>query len=268
VRRAVNDAFDPQASATQEGRAYASTCQVLPPNFPGYRTACLYASGGVTGLDRARSLVRSAGAAGARVTVWVPGPLTERGRYMASVLDSLGFRASVNAVPVVKDADVYFSKVSESRVGAQTGFGAWGADYPSAAGFIPPLLSCAAIVPASPEQTTNLTGFCDRSIDAEMAAPPPFRRRILRLQRCSGNGSSVRSSRRRLSCRRSTGATSTSSPSESATTSTTRSGAPCSTSSGSSRHARSSGAEERVPSQDRAWCRQAASERACLRSFG
>jgi peptide/nickel transport system substrate-binding protein len=54
-------------------------------------------------------------------------------------------------------------------VGAQTGFGGWAADYPSAAGFIPPLLSCAAFVPASPEQTTNVTGFCDRSLDAEMA---------------------------------------------------------------------------------------------------
>ena len=40
-------------------------------------------------------------------------------------------------------------------------------DYPSAAAFIPPLLSCAAFVPASPGQN-NYSGFCDHSIDAQM----------------------------------------------------------------------------------------------------
>jgi peptide/nickel transport system substrate-binding protein len=167
VRRAVNYAFDPEASATREGRAYVSTCQILPPNFPGYRRSCLYASGGVRDLGRARRLVRSAGAAGARVTIWVPSPLTERGRYMASVLDSIGFRARVNAIPVGQNANPYFRKVSDSRLRAQIGFSGWGADYPSAAGFIPPLLGCAAFVAAS-EQNTNLAGFCDHSLDAEM----------------------------------------------------------------------------------------------------
>ena len=39
----------------------------------------------------------------------------------------------------------------------------------SAAGFIPPLLSCATFRPASPGESLNLAGFCDPSIDAEMA---------------------------------------------------------------------------------------------------
>jgi peptide/nickel transport system substrate-binding protein len=169
VRRAVNDAFDREAFTQMLGREFAPACQILPPNFPGYRPTCLYASGGVTGLDRARRLVRNAGVAGARVTVWVPSPITENGRYMASVLDSLGFRADVNAIPVVSSADAYFSKVRDSRVGAQVGYSGWAADYPSAANFIPLLLGCAAFVPASPDQTNNLSGFCDRSLDAEMA---------------------------------------------------------------------------------------------------
>jgi len=169
VRRAVNDAFDRQAFATLGGRAVAPTCQVLPPNLQGYRRSCLYASGGVTGLDRGRRLVRSAGAVGTQVTVWVPAPQGENGRYMASVLDSLGFRARVKAVPVAPDPSIYFNKVSDSRVRAQIGFGGWGADFPSAAGFIRPLFSCAAFVPASPEQTTNIAEFCDHSLDAAMA---------------------------------------------------------------------------------------------------
>jgi peptide/nickel transport system substrate-binding protein len=88
---------------------------------------------------------------------------------MASVLDSIGFRAHVNAIAVGKDASPYFSKVSDSRVRAQIGFSGWGADYPSAGGFVAPVLGCAAFVPASPDRTTNIAEFCDHSIDAEMA---------------------------------------------------------------------------------------------------
>jgi peptide/nickel transport system substrate-binding protein len=168
VRRAVNYAFDSEASARQEGRAYVSTCQVLPPNFAGYRRSCRYAPDGVRDLGRARKLVQTAGAAGAGVTVWVPSPLTQRGRYMASVLNSIGLRAHVNAIRVGNSAEAYFRKVSDTRLKAQIGFSGWGADYPSAAGFIPPLLSCAAFVAASPMQNTNLAGFCDHSLDEDM----------------------------------------------------------------------------------------------------
>jgi peptide/nickel transport system substrate-binding protein len=168
VRRAVNHAFDPAEFAASEGRGVAPTCQILPPNFPGYRPTCVYAGGGVKGLDLARELVRSAGAVGARVTVWVPSPQTERGRYMASVLNSIGLQAGVRAVPPVPDATVYFNKVADPSTQAQMGFGGWSADYPSAAGFIPPLLGCDAFVPSSPELSTNLTQFCDPSIDAQM----------------------------------------------------------------------------------------------------
>jgi peptide/nickel transport system substrate-binding protein len=166
VRRAVNIAFDREAFARLLGREFAPTCQILPPNFPGYRPTCPFAPGGVTGLDTARRLVKSSGTAGARVTVWVPSPIAEQGRYMVSVLDSLGFRVRLNAL----EPNAHFSKVSDSRVGAQTGYYGWIAGFPSAVDFIPPLLSCAAFVPASPEQNTNVPGFCDRSIDAQMTA--------------------------------------------------------------------------------------------------
>ena len=69
---------------------------------------------------------------------------------MASVLDSIGLRPRVKAVPTVPDIGPYFAKVGDSRSKAQIGFGAWGADYPSPAGFIPPLLGCAAFVAAAP----------------------------------------------------------------------------------------------------------------------
>jgi YVTN family beta-propeller protein len=169
VRRAVSHAFDPAAFSADVGRGFAPTCQILPPNSPGYRPTCLYAGGGVKGLDRARELVRSAGVVGAPVTVWVPSTEAEQGQHMASLLESLGLRATVKTVAAVPDVGAYFNAVSDSRTQAQMGLGAWTADFPSAAGFIPPLLSCDAFVPSAPELTSNLTQFCDPAIDEQMA---------------------------------------------------------------------------------------------------
>jgi peptide/nickel transport system substrate-binding protein len=160
VRRAVNQAFDREAFARRLGRAFAPTCQVLPFNFPAYRPTCPYLSGGVSGLDAARRLVRRSGTAGARVTVWMPSPIAEQGRSMVAVLESLGYRARLEAV----SPDTYFPTVSDPRRRAQTGYYTWLAAFPSAADFVPPQLSCAAI-----EQGGNFSRFCNRSLDARMA---------------------------------------------------------------------------------------------------
>ncbi len=125
-----------------------------------------------------------------------------------------------------QSARAYLDEVSESRVGAQIGWAGWGADYPSAAGFIDRILSCAAFVPASPGQNSNFEGFCDRSIDAQMSRASARRCRIRRPRRPSGKRSRTPCSRRRRSCLPTTEAMSPSSPSASATTSTTRSRCP------------------------------------------
>ena len=170
VRRAVSLAFDPAAYAAEVGRASAPTRQILPPNFPGYKQSSISASGSAISLDRARALIRNAGAAGASVSVWVPAGIAEQGRYVASFLRSIGLRARVEAVPIVNGRfDKYTATVADPRTRAQMGFNGWIADFPSAAGFIPPLLSCATFRPASPGESLNLAGFCDPSIDAEMA---------------------------------------------------------------------------------------------------
>jgi peptide/nickel transport system substrate-binding protein len=166
VRRAVNIAFDREAFVRMLGRSFAPTCQILPPNLPGYRPTCPYSPGGAPRLDVARRLVRSSGTAGARVTVRVPSPISDQGQYMASVLNSLGYRPRVVAV----SPDTYFDVVSDSRTQAQTGYWGWAAGFPSAADFIPPQFSCAAYVPASSGLNTNVAGFCDQSIDAQMRA--------------------------------------------------------------------------------------------------
>ena len=160
VRRAVNSAFDREGFARLLGRGVAPTCQILPPNLPGYRPICTDDSGSVRALESARRVVRNAGAAGFLVTVWSPRPIAREGRYMVSTLASLGFRARLRTVA---NPDAYFETVADSRRRAQVGWGGWAADVPSAAGFIPGLLSCSA------GGQSNLAGFCDRSIDAKIS---------------------------------------------------------------------------------------------------
>jgi YVTN family beta-propeller protein len=168
VRRAVNYAFDRETFARLLGRAYAPTCQILPPNFPAFRRTCPYLPGGTASLDKARQLVKSSGTTGARVTVWVPSPIAVQGRYMVSVLDSLGYRARLKTVQLVPDVSAYFNKILDSRLRVQTGYDGWVADFPSAGSFIHEQFSCAAFVPGSPQQTSDPTGWCNRSIDAQM----------------------------------------------------------------------------------------------------
>ena len=65
-------------SQTGSGRAFTPTCQILPPNLPGYEPTCPYARDGEPRLDAARKLVRSSGTTGAQVTVRVPTFAAER----------------------------------------------------------------------------------------------------------------------------------------------------------------------------------------------
>jgi YVTN family beta-propeller protein len=156
VRRAVNDALDRRAFTASLGLGYAASCQVLPPNYPSYRRTCPYGSGGPAGLERARHLVRSAGASRARVDVWVPSPAAARGRLMVSVLNSIGLRAQLKPVRVVSDIGAYFGRIFDPRTRAQIGFLNWAADFPSVIGFLPPLFSCTQ---------NNASEFCDRAVD-------------------------------------------------------------------------------------------------------
>jgi peptide/nickel transport system substrate-binding protein len=166
AREAVALAFDRDDVAELVGHDGTPTCRILPRNFPGYRPGCPRRAGGVEGLDRGRRLVRRSGTAGTRVAVWVPSPLPlEEGRYMVSLLNSLGYRARLQRAGLPGE---YFNKVADPRTRAQIGFGGWSLDYPSAADFIRPLLSCAGYTPATPERTSNLTAFCNAAIDAKM----------------------------------------------------------------------------------------------------
>ena len=99
-----------------------STCQLLPPNFPGYRPYCPYT------LDpaRAQKLVHGSPSYGKPVSVlsYVEG--TSSGRYFVELLNSLGFRARLTPT------DEAGYPLEEPDIVAYS----WVADYVGAADFI------------------------------------------------------------------------------------------------------------------------------------
>ncbi len=176
VRRALNLAVDREkvATALRGPQGATITCQVLPPNFPGYRPYCPFthdpsASGRWTGpdLEAARKLVEASGTAGTPVTLFTsdaPGKgWVETGRLAVAALEELGYRAQLQIVS--GSINRYFGLLNDSRKGVQVGLAGWIADYPSAAAFIDVTLACDEFLPGDPNNF-NTAEFCDRKVDA------------------------------------------------------------------------------------------------------
>ena len=169
VRRAVNFAYDRGAAATANQPALP-TCQLIPPNFPGYRPYCPYtlnpSSGGTwTGPDlaRAQQLVAASHTAGTKVTVWAtpafPATLT-MGQAFAATLNDLGYPTTLRSMANVTK---YFNFIanSDNRVQA-AGYG-WLSDYPAASNFIN-LVRCLSFAPGS-NGSLNVAQLCDPALD-------------------------------------------------------------------------------------------------------
>jgi peptide/nickel transport system substrate-binding protein len=170
VRQAVATAFDRGEfghllRAHLSGQ-YTTTCNILPPGYPGYQRGCPYRGSESSRLSRAKALVRASGKAGARVVVWTPRPIAFEGRYMVSLLDSLGLHASLHTVPPHRILS-YFTDILDSRKHVQTGYIGWVADYPSSLAFFQQQLSCAASN-GDPQTNSNSSELCNRSVDAEI----------------------------------------------------------------------------------------------------
>jgi YVTN family beta-propeller protein len=178
ARQALNYAID-RATLIQliGGPLMAQpTCQVLPPAMSGYQAYCPYTinpspSGGWTAPDlaRAEQLVRASGTQGAKVTV-VTGafgtqiPVQATGAYLVSVLDKLGYQASLQVIP---HPNAYNQRLYDSRRHAQIGWFSWYQDYPAPSDFIGPLLTCQSFIPDNPGNL-NAAEFCNQQIDAQV----------------------------------------------------------------------------------------------------
>jgi peptide/nickel transport system substrate-binding protein len=151
------------------------TCQILPPQFPGYYPYCTSTiNPGPAGLwrgaalSRARALIAASGTSGTPVTVATvaqdPFKLAA-GRYFVRLLDALGYRARLRTYP---DDHSYYQQAGLRKTRSQVGVFGWEADYPAGSAFFEPLFSCAAYQPGEPFNM-NPAGFCDPQIDSQMA---------------------------------------------------------------------------------------------------
>jgi peptide/nickel transport system substrate-binding protein len=88
-------------------------------------------------MAKALRLVRESGTTNVPVTVWsfdsFPGKAA--GSYVVALLDDLGYRASLHAVP----NDRFWTDLYDPRLKIQVSVGAvWGADFPSPSTFFRP----------------------------------------------------------------------------------------------------------------------------------
>jgi peptide/nickel transport system substrate-binding protein len=173
VRQAVNYATDRSAIVKIYGGSQLAspTCQVLPPNLPGYKPYCPYTANPGSGkwtapdMAKAQQLVKESGTAGMRVKVNSDTTDVHKavGEYFVSLLNKLGYKAT----PQFLSADIQYPYVQNSKNKVQMGWSDWFADYPAASDFLQILLSCDSFHPNS-NSSPNIAQFCDKGIESQM----------------------------------------------------------------------------------------------------
>ncbi len=172
VRKALNYAVDRDALVGLFGGAQLATptCQILPPDFPGYQPSCLYTKDpGTTwsapDLEKAKALVKESGTAGQKVTVISDDTANSKaiGTYLQSVLHDLGYDASLTAI----SANTEFNYIQNTNNKVQISVTQWFQDYPAASDFLNVLLGCASFTPGS-DSSVNIAGYCNKDLDARM----------------------------------------------------------------------------------------------------
>jgi peptide/nickel transport system substrate-binding protein len=175
ARKAINYAANRSAYVKIAGGPSLAvpTCQILPPNFPGYKPYCPYTAGtGTTtwtapNLAKAKQLVQQSGTAGMKVVV--SGTTDSLGRavaaQMVSDLNAIGYKASSQLLnagiqgPLVQNSN----NIRKWNVA----WSQWYQDYPAASDFLNILLGCGNIHPHS-DASPNIAEFCDPAIQAQM----------------------------------------------------------------------------------------------------
>jgi peptide/nickel transport system substrate-binding protein len=159
VREAVNYGVDKPALARIYAGELQPGCSFLPPGMPGADDE-LDVAGCPWGdpnkppdLERARRMIKEAGADGAKVTVWGnsddPTPLVTEA--YADMLSKMGF----DAVPKIIDGGVYFQTIGNAKTAPQTGFANWYQDFPHPKNFMF-LIDGASIQPTNNQNFGNV----------------------------------------------------------------------------------------------------------------
>jgi len=175
ARQGVNFATDRNALVKIYGgpKLAVPTCQILPPNFPGYKPYCPYTknpgSGKWTAPDmvKAKQLIAASGTKGASVKVNTDTVETDKalGLYFVGLLNKLGYKASLQAL----SPDIQYPYCQNSKNQVQFCWSSWYQDYPAASDFLNILLGCSSFIPNS-NASPNIAEFCDKPIQAQMDA--------------------------------------------------------------------------------------------------
>jgi peptide/nickel transport system substrate-binding protein len=173
ARQGVNFATDRNALVKIYGgpKLAVPTCQILPPNFPGYKPYCPYTknpgSGKWTAPDmaKAQQLINASGTKGASVKVNTDTVETDKavGLYFVGLLNKLGYKASLQAL----SPDIQYPYCQNSKNKVQFCWSTWYQDYPAASDFLNILLGCGSFIPNS-NASPNIAEFCDKPIQAQM----------------------------------------------------------------------------------------------------
>jgi peptide/nickel transport system substrate-binding protein len=173
ARQGVNYATDRDALVKSYGGPSTAvpTCQVLPPDFPGYEPYCPYTKNPGSGkwtapdLAKAKQLIEQSGTKGASVKVTTTTVPTDKayGLYFVGLLNSLGYKATLQAL----SGDIQYPYVQNTKNHVQFSYSSWYQDYPAASDFLNILLGCDSFHPNS-NSSPNIAGFCDEQIQADM----------------------------------------------------------------------------------------------------
>jgi peptide/nickel transport system substrate-binding protein len=175
ARQAINYAADRSAYVKIGGGPSLAqpTCQILPPNFPGYVPYCPYTSGSDTtkwvgpDIAKAKQLVKASGTQGMKVVVNSGNDETSKALalQMVSDLDKIGYKASTQ---LLADSIQYpYVQNSKNSSHWNIAWSAWYQDYPAASDFLNVLLGCGSIHPGS-DASPNIAAYCNQGIQAKM----------------------------------------------------------------------------------------------------
>ena len=176
ARQAINYAADRNAYVKIGGGPSLAvpTCQILPPNFPGYKPYCPYTAGSDTtkwtGVDlaKAKQLVQQSGTAGMKVVVNSATTTPDKALAQQMVSD-LKTRSATRRPPRLLTGSIQYPFVQNSDNSSKwnVAWSAWYQDYPAPSDFLNVLTGCGSIHPHS-DASPNIAAFCDKTIQAQI----------------------------------------------------------------------------------------------------
>jgi peptide/nickel transport system substrate-binding protein len=167
VRKAINYATNRDALVKIFGGQGTATENIVPPAFgAAYAKHSFYPYD----LAKAKALVQQSGTAGMAVQVWASNtdPQPQAAQYMASVLDSLGYKATVKTL----DEGVYYDTVAAQATDPQVSYNDWNQDFPESEDFVDLLFNGEKITNVGNNNGSNLNvPALNKQMDAARRLP-------------------------------------------------------------------------------------------------